>query len=224
MKKYFLALLGVITLSACSNDDAPQDATLQITAGLTETTAAKSLASKGPENLKFDTGYVWLIEVVFDGTFSSGEAISKTVAVDSKIDFATGVASPDMADITIPAGEYQDVNLGLELRDEDDQPSVVMEGTYTRADATVVPVRFEFNSGEVFEAETDQTVIVAEEQKVTSKIVFDPDVWFSVVTNEMMENASANSEGIIVISGSSNAAIFDLVADRLDVSTQSVFE
>lgn len=227
MKKFLYALSAVVLFASCSKDDASTDATLKLTAGIESSAPAQAksatVMAKTPGTIEFTDGYIWIAEVVFDGSLAGGGSVSKTVGRFSKIDFATGVADPSLDDITIPAGTYTDVYLGIELRDEDAQPSIIMEGTYTKTDNTEVPVRFEFNSGEVFEAETDQTVEVAEEQVVTAKIVFDPHVWFSVISSNMLDNANLNGEGVMVISESRNENIFDLVADRLDVSTDSKF-
>ena len=217
-------------LTSCSKDDdtGSGNATLSITAGIAGTNgnrqATSNVSSRMNENISFTSGYVWVTEIVFDGSLQSGPSISRTVERFSKIDFATGVATPALDDITIPAGTYTFVNLGIELRDEDAQPAIIMEGTYTHTDTSIIPIRFEFNSGEVFEAETSQQVEVNEDQTVLSRIVFDPQVWFSVVSTNALDNANVNGDGVIVISESRNASIFDIVADRLDVSTQSVFE
>ena len=217
-------------LTSCSKDDdtGSGNATLSITAGIAGTNgnrqATSNVSSRMNENISFTSGYVWVTEIVFDGSLQSGPSISRTVERFSKIDFATGVATPALDDITIPAGTYTFVNLGIELRDEDAQPAIIMEGTYTHTDTSIIPIRFEFNSGEVFEAETSQQVEVNEDQTVLSRIVFDPQVWFSVVSTNALDNANVNGDGVIVISETSNASIFDNVADRLDVSTQSVFE
>lgn len=222
---YILLLCGLAI--SCSKDDGPigtGTATLQFSAGLANGPSSKSMTSKSAQNLVFDSGYVWVSEIVFDGDVVGGGSISRTVERFSQIDFATGISNPPLEDVQIPAGQYSFVNLGVELRDEDSQPSIIMEGTFTRSDASVVPVRFEFNSGEVFEAETSQQVTVSEDQTVLSRIVFDPNVWFSVVSDQALENANLDTGGVIVISENSNAPIFDLVADRLDVSTESVFQ
>ena len=225
----FISSLAFLT--SCSNDDVAGsgNATLSITAGIAGTSSNRQATSKVSssqmnENISFTSGYVWVREIVFDGSLQSGPSISRTVERFSKIDFATGVATPPLDDITIPAGTYTFVNLGIELRDEDAQPAIIMEGTYTHTDTSIIPIRFEFNSGEVFEAETSQQVEVNEDQTVLSRIVFDPQVWFSVVSTNALDNANVNGDGVIVISESRNASIFDIVADRLDVSTQSVFE
>ena len=217
-------------LTSCSKDDSigSGNATLSITAGIANSSSSKQATSKTSssrlnQNLNFASGYIWVIEVEFDGTLDNGSLVSRTVGRSSKIDFATGIATPSLDDITIPVGTYNYVNLGVELRDEDSQPSIVMEGTYTHTDSSIIPIRFEFNSGEVFEAETSQQVEVGTNQTVLSKIVFDPQVWFSVISTDALDNAVL-TDGTIIISQTKNASIFDLVADRLDVSTESVFQ
>ena len=233
MKNLLVAtvILCVFSLVSCSKDDpiGTGNATLQITAGLANSsTSGRQMTSKNTstrvnQNLVFTSGYVWVSEIVFYGTLESGNFVNRNVQRFSKIDFETGIAAPSLDDVTIPAGTYTDVYLGVELRDEDSQPSVIMEGTYTHSNSSVIPIRFEFNSGEVFEAETSQQVVVNENETALSKIVFDPQVWFSVVSTNALDNASL-TDGVIIISESKNEAIFDLVADRLDVSTESTFQ
>ncbi|MFL1895001.1 hypothetical protein ACJRPK_04820 [Aquimarina sp. 2-A2] len=214
----FLVLVGV---TGCSSDDeiGSGNAILKISAELKDQKSGKT-----PEKLVFTSGYVWVSEIVFDGTLQRGTSISRTVERFSQIDFATGIANPSLDDIIIPAGDYTFVNLEVKLRDEDSQPGIVMEGIYIRTDGSEVSIRFEFNSGEVFEAETSQQVSVEENTSLLSKILFDPNIWFSVVSNSALDNAFVNSDGIMIISERSNEAIFDLVADRLDASTEAVFK
>lgn len=84
-------------------------------------------------------------------------------------------------------------------------------------------LRSEFNSGEVFEAEA-ATGTVPPNTPAIAKITFDPHQWFSRVSSNQLENASVNADGVIVIGETRNAAIFDVVADGLDRSTEAVFQ
>ena len=97
-----------------------------------------------------------------------------------------------------------------------------MEGTYTRLDSSTDPIRFEFNSGEVFEAESAGASVQIDKIAI-AKITFDPSIWFSVISSERLDNANLDGSGVIVISETQNAAIFSDVADRLDISTQAAF-
>ncbi len=114
------------------------------------------------------------------------------------------------------------MNLGIEIQDVDATPSVVADGTYTDADGAETPVRFEFNSGEVFEANASSHTFEAGSSAI-AEIDFSPAVWFSTITGTQLDNAD-RVEGVILVNESNNSAIFDIVADRLDNATQAEFK
>ncbi len=97
-----------------------------------------------------------------------------------------------------------------------------IEGTYTNSDDEIIPIRFEFNSGEVFEADA-ASVVLEEGTDVVAKITFDALSWFSTISAAQLDNAIL-TEGTIIISETKNANIFDIVADKLDVDTEAVFQ
>lgn len=174
-------------------------------------------------DLQFTDGFITIREVVFDGDRVGGNSVSITHSEIVTFDFATGIGTPADEVIEIPAGEYQSVYLGIELQDENDDPTLVLEGTYEKASGVVYPIRFEFNSGEVFEAEAANATVEAGTTAI-AKITFDPHAWFASVSFNRLENSVVNNAGVIVISETSNPDIFDTVADGLDLSTQAVFE
>ena len=178
--------------------------------------------AKAAGDLSFQSGFIVIREIVFDGDRQGQSSVSITHEQISSIDFATGVASPPV-NVEIPAGEYRSVNLGIEIQDENDDPTIVLEGEYERTDGTITPVRFEFGSGEVFEAEAERAT-VASNIPAIAKITFDPVSWFNRVSMNRMENAKLDANGVMVISERKNEAIFDLVADGLDRNTEAVFQ
>jgi hypothetical protein len=172
--------------------------------------------------LSFDSGFIVIREIVFDGDRQGASSVSITHGQVSTIDFATGVASPPV-NVEIPAGQYRSVNLGIEIQDENDEPTIVIIGEYTRTDGTMAPIRFEFVSGEVFEAEAESATVPSNVQAI-AQITFDPIAWFERVSANQLDNANTDSNGVIVISENKNEAIFDIVADGLDRNTQAVFQ
>lgn len=172
--------------------------------------------------LLFNSGYVVVREVVFDGDRSSAMNVSITEEKISTINLTTGVANPPFV-MDIPSGTYTSINLGIEIQDESSRPSVVAEGVYTNEAGATTPVRFEFNSGEVFEADSNTPVTLTQNTPATAKITFDPHVWFSTITKNQLDNATRTS-GVIVISETRNVGLFNIVSDRLDDATQAVFE
>lgn len=224
-----VSLIAAGLISGCSKDSLDDigsgTSKLEIKAELVQPAQSKSAetAAKFSGNLNFNAGYLWVSEIEFDGTLVRGTSIEREVERFVKFDFKTGKAAPPVNDIVIPSGDYSYVNIEVELRDEDAQPSVMLVGTYVRTDGTSSPIRFEFNSGETFEAETEQTLTIGEDITVIGAIVLDPYQWFSNVSVELLDNAYTNGEGIILINEDNNSEIYELIEEGLEESTESEF-
>ena len=207
-------------MASCGGDDdspAPQGG-VSVSVGMSKTPAPVP-GSTG--TLAFTTGYVVISEVEFKGKQANGAAVSFEQKQVTTLDLATGLASPNLL-LPIPAGTYKEVKLEVEIKDEDNRPSIVTEGTYTNAAGAATPVRFEFNSGESFEAESKREVTLAANTPVTSKILFEPRVWFAPITATQLDNAQ-RVNGRILINESTNRTLFNIVADRLDDLTETTF-
>ncbi len=217
---FFKILIPVLVLMAagCSKDE---DAKQGFMLSFDINKAVVNYRSGG--DLQFNEGFITIREVVFDGDLVNGLSHSITHSKVVVFDFATGAGTPDDEVIELPAGEYKNVYLGIELQDVNDDPTLVLKGTYEKDNGIVYPIRFEFNSGEVFEAEAASAVI-APGTTAIAKITFDPHAWFANVTFEMLENSTVNANGVIVISETQNANIFDIVANGLDLATEAVFQ
>ena len=217
-----LALLG---LSACSGvNDSNTD---PVTKVQYQFEMKNSLSKNASTGLQFSSGTILIREIVFDGERVIKDTTTISVSITheqiTSIDLTSGTATPPISEVLIPAGSYRSVNLGIEIYDVTDEPSIVISGTYTTFDNVAIPIRFEFNSGEVFEANASEVVLL-ENTKTTAKITFDPNFWFSSVTLQMLDNAVRDNNGMILINESMNSDIFILVADKLDEATQATFE
>lgn len=223
MKRRFITLLTLslpLVFMSCEKNNS-QDDGLTISLTMSQPGNAGAVNQPPPSIVSFTSGYVVVREVVFDGDRNDGRSVSITEEKITTIDLRTGTANPAFL-MDIPAGTYTSVNLGIEIQDETNRPSVVAEGSYTNGTGQVVPVRFEFNSGEVFEANANTAVTLNQNTPATAKISFDPHVWFSTITRTQLDNA-VRTNGVVVISETSNAGLFSIVADRLDNATQAVF-
>ena len=218
---YILLLLFIpapLFFAGCQKED-KTEGNLRISIGMHQQILPRQA---GIASLVFNEGYVIVREVVFDADKEGGETISFTEEQITTIDIVTSNANPPFI-MTIPPGVYTSVYLGIEIQDETEKPSVVAKGIYTNRAGVQTPLRFEFNSGEVFEASSDDVAVtILHDTPVTAKISFDPHDWFSIITPTQLDNA-ARTNGVIIISETHNTAIFDLVADRLDELTEADF-
>ena len=144
--------------------------------------------------------------------------------MNTVIDFASGETTPDISFAEIPAGTYNEMEVEIELQDEGDNPSVVLNGTFIDANGINHDIRFEFNSGETFEVEREGTVVFASNESALAQITIDPAAWFINVSSEQLSSATKDINGIIVISETQNPDIFDVVADGLDLATEVEIE
>lgn len=219
-----LAVASALTFSifACGEEDAgPEQKDAQVSLTFNTVTSPGTSGSGGKvlaSGLSFSSGFITIREVQFEA-----ESDSDSVEVDfeqvTKIDFATAASTPDLSSLAIPAGTYREIEVEIELQDDGDSPAVVLEGTFTH-DEVSHPIRFEFNSGETFEVEKEGVITFEGGESIVAQITFDPYLWFMEVESEQLAAATKNAEGVIVISETQNADIFDVVADGLDLATE----
>lgn len=172
--------------------------------------------------VRFDGGEITIREVVFDGDRADASSVSIGHEETVTFDLATGLPLDGSGAIEWPVGAYSDVGLGVELFDDGPAPALIATGTYETDNGVARPLRFEFNSGEVFEAEAS----AADVEPCTSaiaKVTIAPAQWFAGVSSERLDRARVTTEGVIVISEGSNEEIFDTVAEALDRSTDASF-
>jgi hypothetical protein len=173
------------------------------------------------KELSFTSGFITLKEIEFEvETDNDSIEIEFELEINTKIDFATGETNPDISYINIPAGTYEEFEIEIELQDEGDSPSMVLEGTYVDAEGTSHLVRFEYNSGETFEVEKEGVIVFATNKSALAQITIDPTVWFAEVTNSQLSAATKDINGVIVISETQNVDIYEIAEEGLDLSSE----
>lgn len=168
---------------------------------------------RGASTLVLDRLDVWVDEVVFDAD-APDETIEIEDTVRTKVDALSGSADPDVVGIQLDPGCYGSPYLGVEMWDEGPEPALVLEGSLDG-----VPIRFVFDSAEVFEAESD-SVLVADGTVQDVTFTLDPQRWFNRVDASRL---ALGNDGVAEISETMNAAVFDRVADELDKTTDGRF-
>ncbi|MCH8232309.1 MAG: hypothetical protein IIB82_06670 [Bacteroidetes bacterium] len=207
MKKLILSLVfGIAVITSCKNDDpVPTTATFSFNVGFTGNSSSF---------LNFSTGEIVLTEIVWDGTLEGSTLpTSVTHSVVTTIDVATGVANPAIPVIEISPGKYSKISMGIELWDNGVDANIILEGIFTHSDASTFPIKFIFDSGEVFET-TLASLTIAPGSNTLCTLNLNPILWFANITQSELEEAALSS-GTIVLSESSNAALYDKVEEAI---------
>lgn len=175
--------------------------------------------------VSFVDGYIAISKLEFEAESENDLVeIEFELEQNTLIDFATGTTTPDINFITIPAGTYDEVEVEIELRENSEEPAILLFGTYLATDGMEHHLRFEFNSEESFEVEREGEIIFAENEVAIAQITFDPSLWFAAVTDEDFANATKDADGVIIISSTQNPEIFDKVAEGLELASDVEIE
>lgn len=222
---------SLISCSTDSDSDQPQLSvqfnTLQSTLDFQSSDLKEEpLKQTTTASLTFLSGSITISELEFEvETENDSTSIDFELEQVVVIDFATGNTTPDVGNISIPVGTYEEVEVEIELHEgSTDNPAVLLYGIFTDRDGVEHPVRFNFNSEESFEVEREGLITFSEDEAVLAQVTFDPIAWFAEVSAEEMSNATKDENGVINISSTQNSSIFDIVADGLDLATDVEIE
>jgi hypothetical protein len=223
MKQLFkITAIALVTLpfflQSCSDDEVSQ-AHVQLDFNPVNTSQSISTGRVKANSLEFTDGSIKITEIQFEAETDT-DSIEVNWQQNVVIDFATGQTTPDLSALTFPKGTYREVEVEIELLDENNEPSIVVNGTFTDSNNNTHPIRFEFNSGETFEVEKEGTITFGEGERVLAQVTFNPGAWFIEVSSAQLEAATKDSSGVIVISSTQNTTIYNTVADGLDVATE----
>ncbi|MGK7390517.1 MAG: hypothetical protein ACNS60_09200 [Candidatus Cyclobacteriaceae bacterium M2_1C_046] len=215
---FALLLTGLFGLSAC--EDEVSQPTVQFDFKTDNTQSSIPAGRVAANSLEFTSGVIRLTEIEFETETSNGDSVEVNFEQLVTIDFATGETTPDLNALTFPVGTFVEARVELELYDDEPNlPSIDIEGTFVDSQDQSHPIKFIFQSGETFEVEKAGTITFSEGTSAVAAVTFDPNAWFAGVTSAMLE-AATKTDGVIVISETSNPEIFEIVADGLDLATE----
>ncbi len=185
------------------------------------------------DRLTFSRGTITLASFDFEGEREQGEDVyfNQTFSGGLTLPFDPDFYIQEL-DFDIPQGIYTRIDISFETFDEYDEDNIVVEGIYKNPQEETIPILFTFKSGEYFSIVAEDysgasTIVLNEDIPVKSIIKLDPVHWFQIISNSTFEEADlveVNGVPTILVSEDENTDIFDLVVDRLDESTEAVFE
>ncbi|MCF6365315.1 MAG: hypothetical protein L3J35_03850 [Bacteroidales bacterium] len=222
MKTFKLFGLVIIILSiiltSCKKEEL-ETIPFDTSCSISTLTYSVRLANNTHPFITWTSGNCVVREIVWDGTLT-GAALptSITHSAITNIDLFTGTATPEIITTEITPGIYTNIYTGIELEDNGVNDNIILNGYYTDGAGTTHPIKFLFNSGEVFEATLSSHTF---EPGINTMcwIELNPSYWFTSFSVSDFDSATPNGDGIIVISESENTVIYDIVEDALVNST-----
>ncbi len=216
LTKLSLSAILLAGLFACNNDEDPIAlGTGDVKMGFGVKISSTSTPGARVQNsgLGITSGFLQVkkIELETEGEDENGEferELEFTFPEILKIDFNELDPGVDFF-INIPSGNYEEIEVEIDLIDHRDQPSIQVDGTYTRQDGSSVPFRLQVFGDDdddldfevELEADDDELFFLDAVNNPLALLEINAQGWFSGISSSELDNAEL-TEGILLISRS----------------------
>ena len=217
-----LALAAVVGLYSCKKDGLAPSTTsgAKISFGVS---ADKSFASAAPGTAA--AAITWTAGIANISQFKF-EAVKGGVKTEISARGLTNVdlfaISPALVGTTIDTGTYKQIEVKLEFVKSGAALPLSVQGSFTAADGTVVPVEIDVNESFELKAEANN-VFVDKTTDLKSIIKLHLDKVLAGITVADL-SAAAQTSGKIIISSTSNSAIFNKIKANVANAGETEFE
>ena len=135
-------------------------------------------------------------------------------------------------DFDLPQGEYSSILLNFNIDEDGADPALRLTGTYKPTSGPVHALIFEYFGSQTFNVTgeddlADPTIVMDKDFDKKVTIEFDPVYWFESLTANQLDNADVNivtGQDEIILSSTSNVALYEIVLNRMEDSNKAIFK
>ena len=176
------------------------------------------IASATSGNLEWTSGFGSATEIKFEAKSNNQEAEFKS-EVPQRIDLFSSVVT--LGNITLTPGTYSEVEFKVELNPTSTDPALELKGQYTDH-GTTTPVIFRVNSPIEIKNEKSN-VVITDNNGYRALTTLNLALLTNGVTASMLNNA-VRTNGVILISSTSNSNIYNILLNNFDDSDEVEFD
>lgn len=184
------------------------------------------------DHVFFNSGSIFLSRVSFSGKRTQADDVSFTNYPAKTVNFSSYSGAPAIS-YDIPQGTYSTVNMDFELGKDNLGNCIILTGNYNSPNPHVgiVPIRFEFNAGQVLSASAQNAsggseVSLSKSNTTSVSVILNPVFWFASITPSTLDSAPQTNVGgqlTLVINPASNLNIYNNILSRIGQGTKLVF-
>ncbi|WP_026950166.1 hypothetical protein [Algoriphagus mannitolivorans] len=227
--------VSLFSLASCSDENEPALGEGEVKVGMGIKLSSGSTAGARLQNtgLNIKTGFVLIkkIELETAGLDANGAEFEREIEIKfpepKRIDFDAVDSSPDFF-FNIPAGRYEEIELEMDVIDYKNQPSLQLEGTFTRTNGSSVPFKFEVYGDddedldfelEIEAEDDDDFFFLGEDKNAIALMQINAQGWFNSITQSQLENAKLTN-GVLLINRNVNESIYEKVLEKIESSLE----
>jgi hypothetical protein len=201
--------LVLIILSSCKKEKNNRTIGFQLK---TENRSAQVVGRLSSMSITWTSGHVFADKIEFEAEKDDELEISFEGRVNRKIDLFASVPQ-QLTNITLPPGKYDEIGIEIDIKNTATDTAFVLRGIYNN-NGQNVPVIFFINELVELEAESEN-VIVNNNNDFQALTTFNLSQMTAGISGTMLNNA-ALTNGILIISNTNNANIYNRIIENLD--------
>lgn len=224
--KNLLTILGVVLLlGACQKAELKKPTRVNFAFDLNK--------APGQSSLKLNSGEINLVDFNITGDRIEGDDIAFNRAFSERIMIdVNGSGEVKELDFDLPQGQYSSILLNFNIDEDGTDPALRLFGTYKPTSGPVHALIFEYFGSQSFNIAgendlTDPTIVMDKDFDKKVTIELDPVYWFESLTANQLDNADVNvvtGQDEIILSSTSNIALYEIVLNRIADSNKAVFK
>lgn len=197
------ATLFTTLLYSCKKEDHTQPG---VSYQLSTTNRTTTVSGTQSMAVTWNSGYAYSKKIEFEAQNAGGQVRFQSESI-KKIDLFTPIGS--FGSVMVPQGNYSQVEFQIELLQTATDAAFELRGNYNST-----PIIFKINSA--FELDADlSNVTVADGKAYTASIALNLANLTKGISSDMLNAATKDASGVILITASSNTSLYDTMVSNL---------
>lgn len=211
MQKSVLSIMVVaalLLLASCSKDDNGGQLSYQLKTKNPNATVSRT--SSG--SVTWTSGSAYADKIEFEAEKDDDNEVEYESRVARRIDLFAPVSQ--LGNISLPPGRYEEIEIEVDLAPSVTDTAFILRGSFSNNIGYAVPVVFYINELLEFKAEAED-ITIGSAADITALTTLDLSQLTTGITESMLSSATLTN-GILVISATSNAALYSVILSNIN--------
>lgn len=211
MQKSVLSIMVVaalLLLASCSKDDNGGQLSYQLKTKNPNATVSRTSGG----SVTWTSGSAYADKIEFEAEKDDDNEVEYESRVARRIDLFAPVSQ--LGNISLPPGRYEEIEIEVDLAPSVTDTAFILRGSFANNIGYTVPVVFYINELLEFKAEAED-ITIGSAADITALTTLDLSQLTTGITESMLSSATLTN-GILVISATSNAALYSVILSNIN--------
>jgi len=203
-----MVVAALLLLASCSKDDNGGQLSYQLKTKNPNATVSRTSGG----SVTWTSGSAYADKIEFEAEKDDDNEVEYESRVARRIDLFAPVSQ--LGNISLPPGRYEEIEIEVDLAPSVTDTAFILRGSFSNNIGYTVPVVFYINELLEFKAEAED-ITIGSAADITALTTLDLSQLTTGITESMLSSATLTN-GILVISATSNAALYSVILSNIN--------